>query len=87
MQVKVIDSIVGCDLHRALAILHSKLGFTPEVSIRQWDWKAEAKRTQQEKDFDSTRIVLWMLNGWVHKPAKFTAVKKAKIEEEYFEEE
>ena len=77
-EIKVIDSIVGCDLNRAMSILTQKLGFTPEVSVREWDWKAEDRRTPQQLDFDKNKIILWMLKGWVHKPARYSVLPPRK---------
>jgi hypothetical protein len=67
MDTWVID-VVGNDVERAKAIIRTKVGrYNLKFSVRE----LPDTRSESEREYDKTAVVLWTLRGFVHKKARF----------------
>lgn len=63
----IID-VVGNDPTRAKAIIRTKVG---RDNLRFVVRELPDMRSPSDKEYDKNAIVLWTLNGWVHRLAQF----------------
>lgn len=79
----MIEGVVGNDPDRARAIIRTKTGRNNlRFSVRE----LPDRRSAAQRASDAKRIVLWTMNGWVHRAARFDLAAAASSDSEISED-
>jgi hypothetical protein len=79
MESWVID-VTGNDVNRAKAIIRTR---TNRFDLRFVVRELPDTRSSEEKEHDKKSILLWTLNGFVHRVARFDLPLRQNVVEDY----